>query len=155
MRVVGKDWSYILFDLAALRSWSALQTMLLCFHWFCCVCISLRAFLVDGGKLNDASLKLFVIYYWCLFTQTPTFFGLWNSENICRQCEHWMNLKHRIELLLDATMLRSRTASPAIFFVWLHICVYLMWCIIMNFGMLYGRLLSLYILHLRRWQLSI
>lgn len=42
IRVVNKFWSYILFEFAKLRSWTALLTIFLCFLWFCYVQISQR-----------------------------------------------------------------------------------------------------------------
>lgn len=63
MHVVGKHWSYILFDFARLLSSTALLTIYLCFPWFCCAHIFQEDCFTDGGKLDDTyqNLVLFIL----------------------------------------------------------------------------------------------
>lgn len=74
--------------------------------------------------MNDASLKLVVIYSCCTFNLKPTFYSLWHSATIFERCEKYVNRKQCIDFLLHAILLYSRTASLAMcFFFSMFSCV--------------------------------
>lgn len=116
--------------------------MCLCFLQFGCVRIPYRDCFTDCGKLNYASLQLVAIYSCGSFLRHLHSTALDLLQNFANGVSIYVNLKHFIDFLLDATLLRLSKKSPAIlFFVCLPICAHPMWCYIMNFSTSCGSLL--------------
>lgn len=129
MRVVSKHWFFILYSFVPLPLWTALLIKCLWFFLAFIVCILFldKPFL-DGDNLNDASPKLVLMYFFDTFTQTVTFFDLWNSINICRRSDNYVNCDHCIDFFWCDLAASKDIVTSFVFFLW-FVCFYaLIWC---------------------------
>lgn len=100
MRAVCKLCFHIVFNVVSLHSQTALLAICSCLHWFCCMRISHGDCFTNDVKLNDDSPESVIIYYNGTFTQSQTFYSLWNSAKISKRFEKCINHKQCVVFCL-------------------------------------------------------
>lgn len=127
MRVVGKYWSYILFDFAPLRSLKALSTIYLNYLWNCYVRISQGNWFTECSRLNDVSIELVIIYLAAYFLKHQHFTTFDILENVCQLVKIVVNVNNvsTFYLLRRCCIQERRLQISVSSLVCLHVCAYL------------------------------